>query len=138
MPIESVATNRVVLADDNADFLAKVRELLGDEWDVVATVGNGLSAIRACRDFSPDLLILDISMGQPNGLEVAKLLNGRGASPKILFLTTHDEPEIVLAALSTGAAGYVLKSRMISDIPLAMFSLKAGRRFISPGIENYR
>jgi|SRR3954471_7705873 two-component system response regulator NreC len=126
--------HRVVLADDNAEFMANVCELIDEEWEVVAAVGDATSALLACFEFRPDLLILDISLGDPNGIELAKLLNARSATPKILFLTIHDEPEIVFAALSTGAAGYMLKARVSSELPLAILALKAGERFVSPGL----
>src|SRR4051794_39704367 len=92
------AFHRVVLADDNAEFMANVCELLDREWDVVAAVGDGLAAIRACGEFRPEFVILDISMGDPNGIEVAKLLREKDTCPKILFLTIHEEVEIVRAA----------------------------------------
>ncbi len=126
---------RIVLADDNAELLDHLAQLLACEWDIVAECADGESTLRACRKFSPEFLVLDISMGEVSGIDVARKLAEEGRYPKILFLTVHEEPEFICAAFAAGGAGYVVKSRMTLDLLPALGALRAGRVFVSPTLQ---
>jgi DNA-binding NarL/FixJ family response regulator len=67
-----------------------------------------------------------------NGIEVANELKQDGSTAKIIFLTIHEDPDFVQAALNTGASGYVVKSRIASDLLTAVRDVLAGRKFVSP------
>jgi DNA-binding NarL/FixJ family response regulator len=125
---------RVLLADDHQDFLAAATRLLEPEFEVVQAVGDGQRLVDEAARLGPDVLVLDISMPVLNGIEAARQLRGAGSRAKIVFLTVHQDPDYVRAALAAGALGYVVKSRLASDLPLALREALAGRSFVSPPI----
>ncbi len=126
---------RILLADDNAELLDHLVKLLVHDWDIVAACADGESALRACRKFNPEFLVLDISMGDVSGIDVARKLVEEGRYPKILFLTVHEESEFVCAAFAAGGSGYVVKSRMTLDLVPALGALRAGHVFVSPTLQ---
>lgn len=123
---------RVLLADDEPGFIAASARLLEPEFEVVKTVGDGQQAVEEAPGLNPDLVVLDISMPALNGIEAARQLRSAGCQAKIVFLTVHREPEYVEAGFAAGASGYVLKSRLVSDLPLALREVLACRSFVSP------
>jgi DNA-binding NarL/FixJ family response regulator len=129
---------RVLLADDHQDFLAAAARLLEPEFEVVQTVGDGQRLVDEAARLEPDVLVLDISMPVLNGIEAARQLRGAGSRAKIVFLTVHQDPDYVRGALAAGALGYVVKSRLASDLPLALREALAGRSFVSPSISQER
>lgn len=125
---------RVILADDHEDFLRLATRLLEPEFDVVKTVAEGQELIDESARLNPDLLVVDISMPAMTGIEAAKHLRRAGSSAKIVFLTVHADPDYVRAAFGAGAQGYVVKSRLASDLPSALREVMVGKTFISPTI----
>ncbi len=122
---------RVVLADDHPAVLANIRSTLGSDFEVVAAVNNGNKAIDAVRLWEPDVLVIDISMPILDGLQAAKSLRNANCRAKIVFLTIHEDPDFVAAALSAGACGYVLKPRLATDLVLAIREAMLGHTFVS-------
>jgi DNA-binding NarL/FixJ family response regulator len=125
---------RVLLADDHKDFLAATARLLKPEFEVVKTVGDGQALLEEAARLQPDILILDISMPVLNGIQATRQLRAAGSCAKIVFLTVHQDPEYVQAALAAGAQGYVAKCQLATDLLLALREAQAGRSFISPSI----
>ena len=123
---------RVLLADDHEAMLDRVTKLLGADCDVVGAVSDGRQALEAARELRPDVLVLDISMPVMNGIETARRLRQAGAKTRIIFLTVHDDPDYAREALETGVLGYVIKSRIASDLVAAINEVHAGRSFVSP------
>jgi DNA-binding NarL/FixJ family response regulator len=121
----------VVLADDQADLFDEIRRLLEPQFDVVATAQDGLSALSLAKDLKPDVLVLDISMPRVSGIEAARKLRQQDPTAKIVFLTMHQDPDIVQAAFKTGALGYVLKMAARSELVVALKEVLAGRSFVS-------
>jgi DNA-binding NarL/FixJ family response regulator len=126
---------RILLADDHHDFLAVESRLLEPEFDVVETVADGRASIEAAARLKPDILVLDIAMPVMDGMDVARHLNKSGSPVKIVFLSAHDDPDYVRAAMSAGGLGYVVKCRLASDLLPALRAASAGRSFVSPCIE---
>lgn len=79
-------------------------------------------------------MVLDISMPVLNGIEAARTLKAADSRAKIVFLTEHADPDYLHAALAIGALGYVVKSRLVSDLLLSIREALAGRHFVSPSI----
>ena len=123
---------RILLAEDHKEVRDRVVRLLEPEFEVVGTVGDGLALLEAASRMKPDVCVLDISMPVFNGIEVATQLKQSGSTAKMIFLTVHEDPDFVRAALETGALGYVVKSRMASDLCVAIKGAMSGRLFISP------
>ena len=122
----------VLLADDNSAVLNHVAHMLEKDFDVVAAVQDGPSALRQCTSLKPQIVVLDISMGASSGIDVARQLHDSGSAAKIIFLTVQEDPDFVNAALGAGASAYVVKSRLGSDLLLAIRAALAGKLFVSP------
>ena len=127
---------RVLLADDHQAMLAKVRRELGDEFEIVATVGNGEEAVDAVCRLDPDVLVIDISMPVLNGLEAASRLRATSCRTKIVFLTIHTDPDYIAAAFSSGASAYVSKNRLSTDLVPAIREVLQGHTFVSETLNN--
>ena len=121
----------VVLADDHRVMLTEVRTLLEPRFNVLAAVENGLLAVEAVAKFKPELAVLDIAMPHMSGIAAAHEIRKLGLPTKSVFLTIQGDPEYIQAAQDLGA-GYVLKSRIHSDLVLAIDEALAGRAFVSP------
>src|SRR5580704_1223327 len=126
-----MAKVRVVLADDHHAMLSVVRQILGEEFDVVAAVEDGEQAVDAILKLNPDALVIDISMPILNGLQAAKQLQTANCRSKIIFLTVHEGLEFVGAAFSAGAYGYVTKSHLYTDLVPAIHKAMLGQTFVS-------
>jgi DNA-binding NarL/FixJ family response regulator len=122
---------RVVLADDLTLMLSTAAQLLGRSFEIVGMVSDGVSALEAILALDPDLAVLDISMPGMSGIEVARELTQRGTKTKIVFLTVHEDADILATCLSAGGLGYVVKVLMETDLIQAMNEALAGREFIS-------
>jgi DNA-binding NarL/FixJ family response regulator len=123
---------RILLADDHLPFLSMVESLLVPTFEVVGRVSDGQSLFAAAMRLKPDVIVSDITMPILSGIEASKQLRESGSSAKIVFLTVHSDTDFVQACLAAGAAGYVLKPRIMSDLLRAIEEAFAGRKFISP------
>jgi len=126
-----MTVKRVLVADDLAPVLSAITKLLEKTFEIVGMVTDGQTALDTTLALQPDLVVLDISMPGLSGLEVAKELKARGNKAKIVFLTVHDDSDIVGACLAAGGQGYVLKVLMDTDLVPAMNDALAGRVFVS-------
>ena len=124
--------NRIFLADDHPAMLDKIADLLEGTYEIVGTASDGRTAMNEVIRQRPDVLLTDISMRDMNGIEAAKNLILMEIKTKIIFLTVHDDPDFAKAALATGAAGYVIKSHMATDLFPAIREALMDHRFISP------
>jgi DNA-binding NarL/FixJ family response regulator len=122
---------RVLLVDDNDVILRSSAATLARECEIVGAVKDGRSALDAVRALRPDVVVLDISMPGMSGLEVAGRLRRDGSTVPIVFLTIHDDEELVLATQAAGGSGYVLKTLLPSDLLVAVNEACAGRRYVS-------
>jgi two-component system response regulator DegU len=122
---------RVVLADDLAPVLSAVTKLLGGSFQIVGTASDGNGALDATLKLEPDLLVLDISMPGMSGIEVARELKKRGHNAKIVFLTVHEDSDILATCLAVGGLGYVAKVLMDTDLIPAMNEALLGHPFVS-------
>ena len=122
---------RVLLADDHAGVLGVVRGLLESDFDVVGTVDNGESLFDAAMKLQPDVIVTDISMPKLSGIDAVNRLRESGCSSNVVFLTVHNDPDIVRIVLNSGALGYVLKNSIGTDLLLAIQEAMAGCVFVS-------
>ena len=125
---------RVVLADDHRAMLFVVRQILAEEFDVVAAVEGGEQAVDAIFKLNPDALVIDISMPILNGLQAAKQVQTAHCRCKIIFITVHEGLEFVDAAFSAGAYGYVTKSHLSTDLVPAIHKAMLGQTFVSESL----
>jgi DNA-binding NarL/FixJ family response regulator len=123
---------RIVVADDNTAFLAKLVSVLATEFEVVATSRDGKSALECIRLWQPNVVVLDLEMPGINGIEVAKELIKSPSSPAVVICSVENDPEVVEAARQAGALGYVFKARLAEDLIAAVKSVSRGQSFVSP------
>jgi len=128
---ELMTGKRVLLADDLTPVLSAVAKILEKSFDVVGMVTNGRAALDSTLALNPDLVILDISMPGMSGIEVAKELRRCKSCAKIVFLTVHEDPDILATCLAAGGLGYVVKVRMDKDLIPAMKEALGDRVFVS-------
>jgi DNA-binding NarL/FixJ family response regulator len=134
MPSSTISSDpvRVLLVDDNRAMLARAAALLADDCVVVGSATCGTSAVTAALNLKPDVIVLDISMPGMSGIEVALRLRSAGSDAAVVFLSVHEEEEIVTAARASGGIGYVVKPRLANDLMQAVREARAGRAFVSP------
>ena len=123
---------RILLADDHPEVIEKVIQLLESSYEIVGAIGDGQSLVYAAEKLKPDVLVIDITMPVLDGIEAAKMLKAEGCESGIVFLTVHADPDYLRACLAAGGLGYVVKTRMSSDLPRAIEHALAERIFISP------
>lgn len=125
---------RVLLADDHLSLLDAVRSLLKTDVDIVGWASDGETLFEAAMRLQPDVIVTDISMPKLSGIQAVIQLREAGCSSRVVFLTVHADPDIVQAALETGALGYVLKASITTDLLFAIGEANAGRAFISSDV----
>ena len=130
--------SRVLVADDNSAVLHLISGLIGNQFEIVGVVQDGAAVLRDWLGLCPDVIVLDIAMGEPNGIEVARRLRHSGCTASVVFLTVYDDPEFVSAAMAAGASGYVTKSRASIDLLTAIRAVLAGSTFTSANISGAR
>jgi DNA-binding NarL/FixJ family response regulator len=122
----------IILAEDHPAFAGLCTQVLGAEYDVVASVCTGEQALAAVEEYDPDLLVLDLEMPDMSGLDVLRPLQEHEARVRIVVLTLHQERSIAEQALALGGGGFVTKSRMIRDLRPALRAAQQGKTFCSP------
>jgi len=121
---------RVVIGDDNMAMLEAVKHILQNEFQVVAALDDASAVVEQVPILKPDVVVLDISMGEMNGFEITRRLKMDLCRSKIVFLTVHEELEFIRAAFDAGASGYVFKSRMHTDLRTAINAVLNDKVFI--------
>lgn len=122
---------RVVVAEDLSPVLTTVVALLRESFDVVGVASDGRAALETTLKLEPDLVVLDISMPFMSGIEVAQELKKQGSKAKIVFLTVHEDTDILKTCQAAGGLGYVVKLLMDTDLIPAINEALAGNTFIS-------
>jgi DNA-binding NarL/FixJ family response regulator len=127
---------RILLVDDHKLFLAGLRGVLKAEPDmeVIAEASDGRSAVKAARKERPDVVVMDLSMPDMNGVEATRQITAELAGVKVLCLSMHSEEQLVEAALKAGATGYVLKDCDVEELIRAVRALAANGVYLSPAI----
>ena len=103
-----------------------------EHFEVCGEAADGSQTLQLAMQLAPDIVILDISMPPPNGLEAAAQLRQTLPDTKILMITMHDSEEMLRAAAAAGASGYLLKSDAEELLRTALNRLEEGRSFVSP------
>jgi DNA-binding NarL/FixJ family response regulator len=107
---------RILCVDDSHDMLEVLVDLLQYDFVIVGTLISGASALDEAVAFNPDIILLDVDLGDMSGFVVAKQLRIIGCPARIVFLSVHEGIDFIRAAQDLGAAGYVSKSQITSDL----------------------
>jgi DNA-binding NarL/FixJ family response regulator len=129
IPSVIVQQIRVLIADDHADVLDDIRDLLEPDFDVVGAVADGHELLIAVESLNPDVIVTDISMPGLNGIEAARRIIEKYPDSKIILLTMHNDPALIEQGFAAGALGYVLKVKANMDLPQAIYQALEGKRF---------
>ncbi len=130
----SVQRPRVLLADDHPAMLALTADALADECLVVGSVGDGRELLAEAERLHPDVIVLDITMPRLDGIEAARQLRRLHQPARLVFLTVHEDADYARAALDAGGLGYVVKTRLASDLLPPSGQRLRIRSFISPTV----
>ncbi|MGG4046170.1 response regulator [Paenibacillus favisporus] len=124
---------KVLLADDQELILESLHIVLSMEPDleIVGLARNGEEAIKGCEQLMPDMVLMDVNMPVMDGVAATALIKERMPATKIIMLTSYKEVEYVLAALSHGAEGYLLKAIHPKDLAAGIRVVQAGGTLIS-------
>lgn len=127
---------RVLLVDDHALVRAGLRSLLLgiDGIEVVGEAGDGIDALAQVEALRPQLVLMDIAMGEMNGLQALAVVRERHPEIKVIILSMHASEEYVLQAMRSGAAGYLLKDAATAELELALASVLRGETYLSPRV----
>jgi DNA-binding NarL/FixJ family response regulator len=133
-----VPRTTIILADDNCSVLAHVSHMLERDknYQVVAEISEPAKIVRECLQLRPNIIVLDISMGELSGIDVARQLRDSGSTAKIVFLTVHEDTDYMNAAIGAGGSAYVVKSRLSLDLFSAINAALADKIFVSASLLN--
>ncbi len=125
---------RVLLVDDHPVVRLGLRALLESEPDmeVVGEAGNGAEAVTRTQELKPDIVIMDISMPEMDGLEATRRIRALDPDTHVLILTVHAQERYLFPVLKAGAAGYVLKSTVDTELVNAIRVVAQGGAFLYP------
>jgi DNA-binding NarL/FixJ family response regulator len=131
-----MAEIRVLIADDHETVREGLRLIVDTQEDmqVCGEAGNGREAISLAQELSPDVLLMDISMPELNGLTAAAKLKRIAPAVKILTLTRHTDEAYLHELLQAGVSGYVLKQSAASELLRAIRAVAAGGNYLDPAI----
>jgi len=127
---------RVLIADDHGVVRAGLRALLIAEPDlqVIGEAADGEEAVRLAVRRQPDVVVMDISMPGPDGIEATRALAEQAPGVGVLLLTVHEDPALLREALRAGAAGYVIKRAVESELINAIRAAAAGDLYVHPSM----
>jgi DNA-binding NarL/FixJ family response regulator len=123
---------RILVADDHQILAEGLRSLLEPEFEVVAVVADGRELLAAAKKHRPDVIVADITMPALNGIEAAAQLRNLGLKSKVVFLTMHRDVAYARGAMDAGAAGFVLKHSVASELVTAVREALQGRTYVTP------
>jgi two-component system, NarL family, response regulator NreC len=125
---------RVVLADDHAIVRAGLKAVLGaaKDIDVVGEASNGREAIALAQRLNPDVIVMDLSMAEMDGIAATKELSASESAPRVLVLTMHAEEDYLVPLLEAGASGYLVKSTADRELVDAVRTVARGELFVRP------
>lgn len=134
-----MSTVRVLLADDHALILAALRLLVEriEGLKVVAEAFNGRDAIALAREHRPDLVIMDISMRELNGIEATSLIKAEMPGSHVLILSSHTTEEFVHRAIKAGASGYIVKDSLPHELSDAIRAVMRGDCYLSSSVSKH-
>ncbi len=136
---------RILVADDHAVMRDGIRALVGvhEDIEIVGEASEGREAFKKVKELAPDVVVMDIAMPDMDGMEATRRIVKENTKVKVLMLTQYDNKEYVLSAIKAGAAGYIPKRALGSDLISAIRAVYQGDSFLYPSvtaalIEDYR
>jgi DNA-binding NarL/FixJ family response regulator len=127
---------RILIADDHGLVRRGARAVLCSRrgWRVVGEAANGREAVQKAKELKPDVAVVDISMPELDGVEVARQIRQTVPDTKVLVLSMHESDQMVRRALEAGASGYLLKSDLTECLGKAVEAVSEGKQFLTPKV----
>jgi DNA-binding NarL/FixJ family response regulator len=129
---------RILLADDHAVVRQGFRMILAAQTDleIVGEAGNGREAVELAAALRPDVVVMDVTMPELNGIEATRRMTADNPHIRVVALSMHKDSVYVREILRAGARGYLLKDSVAEDLVAAVRSVAAGEGYLSPGVSN--
>jgi DNA-binding NarL/FixJ family response regulator len=129
---------RVLVVEDDPDWSQVLTSMIqrADSFHLVGSASNGIEAVEQAARAKPDLILLDIGLPKLNGLEAARQIRAVSSASKIIFVTQNSDPDFAHAALGIGGRGYILKSRVSSELLPAIDIVLKNGIFVSDQMSN--
>jgi len=129
---------KVLIADDHHIVVEGIRSALEEypEFEVVGSASDGLEALQKVKSLMPDVVIMDISMPNLDGIDAAYEIKKLNKGIRVIIFTMHSDKEFIVSLFRAGVSGYVLKEEPISDLILALKSVQSGGTFFSDSAQN--
>jgi two-component system, NarL family, response regulator NreC len=129
---------RIVLADDHKIVRQGLRSLLESDknFEVIAEAENGLTAVRLTIELLPDVVIMDVTMPDINGIEATKQIKKTCPHVKVISLSMHSDKRFVMEMLDAGASGYLLKDCALDELANAIKAVISDQVYVSPSLAN--
>ena len=127
---------RILLADDHEVVRLGMRALLGvrPEWEICAEAANGREAVELAKQTKPDVVVMDISMPELNGLEATRQILKALPRAEVLILTLHESEQLVRRVVESGARAYILKSDAGRNLVEGVAALGRHKSFFSSNV----
>ena len=131
-------SHRILLVDDHQMFREGLKAVLAGEtsFDVVGEAENGIKGVALSRELAPDVVIMDISMPEMNGIDASKIIHAELPDIKIIILSMHTEKRFILGALKAGAVGVVVKNSASAELVTAIETVLNGKTYLSPSVSD--
>lgn len=124
---------RLLLADDHRMLRDTLkRSMLEEGFDVVGEAENGEEAVRMAADLQPDVILMDVSMPEMDGVEAARAICGPEDAPRVIMLTMHADADVLADAIRAGASGYLVKDCSVDEVADAVRLAANGETVLSP------
>jgi DNA-binding NarL/FixJ family response regulator len=129
---------RILVADDHELVRRGIRGVLRAQrrWKVVGEAANGLEAVEKANKLRPNVVIIDISMPDLDGLQATRQIREVAPRTSVVVLTMHESDQMVRRVLDAGALGYVLKSDLAAHLVKAVKDVSAGNMFLTPRVSD--
>lgn len=130
-------TYRIIIADDHSLIRQGIKSIIADndEMEVVAEAATGMQLLEALDDRRPDMVILDISMPDMNGIEAVGKIKQRYPEVKILIVTMHSDNQYFYHAIAAGVQGYLIKEESDAELLKAIEQIRTGKTYVSPQLK---
>ncbi|MDD4889384.1 MAG: response regulator transcription factor [Phycisphaerae bacterium] len=127
---------RIIIADDHTLMRQGLRALISAQpgMEVIAEAGDGRTTVSLAKDLSPDVIIMDISMPDLNGIEATRQITESSKTIKVIGLSMHSDRRFVAQVLKSGASGYLLKDCAFDELTRAIQAVMTDQTYLSPGI----
>jgi len=127
---------RIIIADDHKIVRDGLSGLIRTQKDmeIIGEADNGMTAVKLASELSPDIVIMDVSMPDLNGIEATRKIVSAVPNANIIALSMHSDRRFVLGMLEAGVKGYVIKDSAFAELAGAIRAVSANKSYLSPGI----